>query len=114
MAFGLATDGQTKRTIQILEDVLQACDLDFKGTWDEQLVLVEFSYNDSFHSSIGMAMYEVLYGRKCRTPLCWRDIDESLTIGPDLIQATTDKIRVIQERMNMAQSRQKSYADQRH
>jgi len=57
-----------------------------------------------------MTPYEALYGRKCRTPLYWQDIDESLTIGPDLIQATTDKIWIIQERMKMAQSRQKSYA----
>ena len=60
-----------------------------------------------------MAPYEALYGRKCRTTLCWQDIDESLTVRPDLIQATIDKIRVIQERMKTAQSHQKSYVDRR-
>ena len=93
--------------------MLQACALDFKSTCDEQLALIEFSYNNSYHASIGMAPYEALYGRKCRIPLCWQEIDEALTIGSELIQATTDKVRVIQERMKAAQSRQKSYADRR-
>jgi len=100
-----ATDGQTKRTIQTLEDMLRACSLDFKSVWDEQLALIEFSCNNSHHASIGMAPYEALYGRKCRTPLCWQEIDEALTIGTELIQATTDKIRLIQECMRAAQSR---------
>ena len=60
-----------------------------------------------------MASYEALYGKRCRTPLCWQEIDEALTVGPELIKATTDKVRVIQERMKAAQSRQKSYADRR-
>jgi len=87
--------------------------MDFKGAGDEQPVLIELSYNNSYHSIIGMALYEALYGRKCKNPLCWQDINESLTIGPDLIQATTNKIRVIQERMKMTQSCQKSCADRR-
>ena len=76
-AFHPATDGQTERTIQTLEDMLQACTLDSKGAWDEQLALIEFSYNNSYHASIGMAPYEALYGRKRRTPLCWQEIDEA-------------------------------------
>jgi len=72
---------------------MSVCALDFKGVGDELLALIEFSYNNSHHSSIRMAPYEVLYGRKCRISLCWQDIDESPTIGPDLIQATIDKIR---------------------
>jgi len=79
--------------------MLRACALDFKSAWSEQLALIEFSYNDSYHASICMAPCEALYGRKCRTPLCWQEIDEALTIGSELIQATTDKVRVIQERM---------------
>ena len=70
-AFHLETDGQTERTIQTLKDMLHASILDFKGAWDEQLALIEFSCNNSCHSSIGMAPYEALYGRKCRTPFCW-------------------------------------------
>ena len=70
--------------------------------WDEQLALIEFSYNNSYQASIGTTPYEALYGRKCRTPLCWTEINEALTIGSELIQATTDKIRVIQEQMRAA------------
>ena len=95
--FHPATDREAERKIQTLEDVLRACALDFKKAWDEQLALIEFSYNNSYHSSIEMAPYEALYDRQCRTPLCWQEIDEVLTIGPDVIQATTQKIRVIQE-----------------
>ncbi|XP_056694933.1 uncharacterized protein [Spinacia oleracea] len=108
-----ATDGQTERTNQIVEDMLRACILDFQGTWEKFLPIVEFSYNNSYQATIGMAPYEALYGRKCRTPLCWSDIDEARVIGPELIQETTDKIWLIQSRMKAAQSRQKSYADQR-
>ncbi|XP_074305595.1 uncharacterized protein LOC141640813 [Silene latifolia] len=84
-AFHPQTDGQTERTIQTLEDLLRACILDFHGSWEQHLPLIEFSYNNSHHASIGMARYEALYGRKCRTPLCWSNIDESRVIGPDLI-----------------------------
>ena len=75
--------------------------------------LVEFTYNNSFHASIGMAPYEALYGRKCRTPLCWFQDGESVVVGPELLRQTTEKIKLIQERMKASQSRQKSYADQR-
>ena len=68
-AFHPQTDGQSERTIQTLEDMLRACVLDFGGSWAEHLPLVEFSYNNSFQASIQMAPYEVLYGRKCRSPI---------------------------------------------
>jgi len=64
--------------------------------------LIEFSYSNNYHASIGMALYEALYGRKCRTPFCWQKIDKALTIGPELIKATMDKISVIQERVRAA------------
>ena len=83
------TDRQTERTIQTLEDMLRACILDDGGSWDEHLPLVEFAYNNSYHSSIGMASYEALYGRKCRTLLCWYDVGERSLLGPDLVQETT-------------------------
>ncbi|WP_163014109.1 DDE-type integrase/transposase/recombinase, partial [Streptomyces sp. S1] len=63
-AFHPQTDGQSERTIQTLEDMLRACVMDFKGTWDKKLPLIEFSYNNSFQASIGMAPYEALYGRR--------------------------------------------------
>ncbi|KAJ9565618.1 hypothetical protein OSB04_001584 [Centaurea solstitialis] len=83
------TDGQSECIIQTLEDMLRACVLDFGGSWDTYLPLVEFSYKNSYHSSIGMPPYEMLYGRRCRTPICWG------------------------ERLRTAQSRKKSYADRR-
>ncbi|PRQ55656.1 putative nucleotidyltransferase, Ribonuclease H [Rosa chinensis] len=67
-AFHPQTDGQSERTIQTLEDMLRACSLQFKGSWDKHLALMEFAYNNSYHSSIGMAPYEALYGKQCRTP----------------------------------------------
>jgi hypothetical protein len=75
-AYHLQTDGQSERTIQTLEDMLRACMLDFCGSWARYLPLVEFSYNNSFQASIGMAPYEALYGRKCRSPLYWDELDE--------------------------------------
>ncbi|KAL2938982.1 Transposon Ty3-I Gag-Pol polyprotein [Bienertia sinuspersici] len=112
-AFHPATDGQTERTIQTLEDMLRACVMEFQGSWDEHLSNIEFSYNNSYHSSIGMAPYEALYGRKCRSPLCWNDISETLVLGPEYINQTMDQVRVVQQKMKEAQDRQKSYADLR-
>ena len=71
-AFHPQTDGQSKRVIQVLEDLLQACVLEFGGNWEEHMALVEFTYNNSHQATIGMAPYEALYGRRCRTPLCWQ------------------------------------------
>ncbi|KAL5801658.1 hypothetical protein ACOSQ3_033290 [Xanthoceras sorbifolium] len=105
------TDGQSERTIQILEDMLRSCILDFEGNWGEHLSLVEFAYNNSYQASIGMAPYEALYGRPCRSPSCWAELDERITIGPEIIEETTSKVRSIQERLKVVQSRQKSYAD---
>ncbi|KAI3690364.1 hypothetical protein L2E82_48381 [Cichorium intybus] len=102
--------------------MLRACVLDFGGNWDSHLPLVEFSYNNSYHSSIGMPPFEALYGRKCRSPICWHEIGESHVIraivdspivGPELIQETTDKITQIRNNLLTARSRQKSYADKR-
>ena len=69
-AFHSQMDGQSERVIQVLEDMLRSCVIDYEGSWDIHIPLVEFMYNNSFQSSIGMAPYEALYGRKCRTPLC--------------------------------------------
>jgi hypothetical protein len=107
------TDGQSERTIQTLEYMLRACILEDSGSWNNHLPLIEFSYNNSCHSSIGMAPYEALYGRKCRTPLCWAEVGDKSIIGPKIIQETTLKIKSIQEKVRTAQSRQKSYVDKR-
>jgi hypothetical protein len=112
-AYHPQTDGQTERTIQTLEDMLRACVLEDRGSWDKHLPLIEFAYNNSYHSSIGMAPYEALYGRKCRTPLCWAEVGDKGILGPEIIQETTEKIRLIKEKLKISQSRQKSYADNR-
>ena len=78
------TDGQSKRTIQTREDILRMCVMDLGDSWDEYLPLVEFAYNNSYHSSIKMAPYEALYGRKCRSPLCWDEIGERELTGPEI------------------------------
>ncbi|KAK8951553.1 hypothetical protein KSP39_PZI003127 [Platanthera zijinensis] len=75
-AFHPQTGGQTERTIRTLEDLLRLCILDFGGKWEKYVTLVEFSYNNSFQTSIGMAPFEALYGRRCRTPLCWAEHDQ--------------------------------------
>ncbi|KAJ0458036.1 putative nucleotidyltransferase, Ribonuclease H [Helianthus annuus] len=85
------TDGQSERTIQTLEDMLRACVMDLGGNWDTHLPLVEFSYNNSYHTSIQVAPFEVLYGRRCRSPLCWAETGDRQLIGPELVQETTDK-----------------------
>ena len=112
-AFHPQTDGQSKRTIQTLEDMLRACTFDFKGSWDDHLPLIEFAYNNSFHSSIGMAPFEALYGRKCRSPIGWFEVGEAAVSGPDSVFETMEKVKFIRERLKTAQSRQKSYADVR-
>ncbi|GJW37127.1 putative reverse transcriptase domain-containing protein [Tanacetum coccineum] len=112
-AYHPQTDGQSERTIQTLEDMLRACVIDFGGSWDVHLPLAEFSYNNSYHSSIKCAPFEALYGRKCRSPVLWAEIGESSLIGPELIQETTDKVVLIKEKLKAARDRQKSYVDNR-
>ncbi|XP_070015151.1 uncharacterized protein [Nicotiana sylvestris] len=112
-AFHPQTDGQAERTIQTLEDMLRACVLDFNRSWDEHLPLIEFSFINSYHSSIQMAPYEALYGRRCRSPIGWFDVGEFGLYGPDLVQQAIEKVKFIRERLLTAQSRQKSYSDVR-
>nr|CAD39388.2 OSJNBb0016B03.9 [Oryza sativa Japonica Group] len=112
-AYHPQTDGQTERLNQILEDMLRACVLDFGKTWDKSLPYAEFSYNNSYQASIQMAPYEALYGRKCRTPLLWDQVGESQVFGPDILREAEAKVRIIRDNLKVAQSRQKSYADNR-
>ena len=111
-AYHPQTDGQSERTIQTLEDMLLVCALDFKGSWDEHLPLIEFSYNNSYHANIGMPPYEALYGRKCRSPLYWDEVGERRVLGPELVQQTQEKVDLIRQRLVAAQDRQRKYADQ--
>ena len=98
------TDGQSERTIQVLEDMLRACVMDHKGSWEEHLPLVEFAYNYSYQASIQMAPYEALYGRLCRSPICWTKVGESSIIGPDLIRDSSEKVSLIRKHLLTAQS----------
>ena len=112
-AFHPQTDGQSERTIQTLKDMLRACVMEFKGSWDNYLALIEFAYNNSYQSGIGMAPYEALYGKKCRTPVCWDEVGERRLIGLEIVQDTTEKLNIIRERLKIANDRQKNYADNR-
>ena len=112
-AFHPQIDGQSERTIQILEDMLRACVLDLKGSWEEHLPLVEFAYKNSYQASIQMAPYEALYGRLCRSPICWTEMGESSITSPDLIRDTSEKVNLIRKHLLTTQSRQKSYANRR-
>ncbi|GKC01568.1 putative reverse transcriptase domain-containing protein [Tanacetum coccineum] len=110
-AYHPETDGQSERTIQTLEDMLRACVLDFGKNWDRHLPLVEFSYNNSYHTSIKAAPFEALYGRKCRSPVCWAEVGDAQLTGPAIIHETTEKIVQIKSRIQAARDRQKSYAN---
>jgi hypothetical protein len=102
-AFHPQTDGQFERTNQILNDILWACVLDFKGSWVQYLPLIEFAYNNSYQATIGMSLYEALFGCKCQSPLYWDNVGERQMLGPKLIQDTRDKALIIKERLSAAQ-----------
>ncbi|WMV24288.1 hypothetical protein MTR67_017673 [Solanum verrucosum] len=93
--------------------MLRACIIDFKGSWDDHLPLIEFAYNNSYHSSIQMSPYEALYGRRCRSPVGWFEVGETALIGPDSVLDAMGKVQLIIDRLKTAQSRQKSYANVR-
>nr|GEW25631.1 putative reverse transcriptase domain-containing protein [Tanacetum cinerariifolium] len=105
------TDDQSERTIQTLEDMVRACVIDFGKSLDRHLTLVEFSYNTSYHASIKAAPFEALYGRKCRSPVCWAEVGDVQLTGPEIDHETTKKIVQIKSRIQAALDRQKSYAD---
>ncbi|GKE53427.1 putative reverse transcriptase domain-containing protein [Tanacetum coccineum] len=93
--------------------MLRACVIDFSGSWNIHLPLAEFSYNNSYHSSIRCAPFKALYGRKCRSLVLWAEIGDSGLIRPELVQETTDNLVVIRDRHKAARDSQKSYADNR-
>ncbi|KAK8954132.1 hypothetical protein KSP39_PZI001653 [Platanthera zijinensis] len=113
-AFHPQTDGQSERTIQFLEDLLRMVVLDLKGSWEKYLTLVEFAYNNSYQSSIQMAPFEALYGRRCRTPLSWAEEGERTLYNREKIDKWHEKVKLIQERMKIAQDRQQKYYNARH
>ncbi|GJU80338.1 putative reverse transcriptase domain-containing protein [Tanacetum coccineum] len=112
-AYHPQTDGQSEMTIQTLEDMLRACVLDFGKGRDRHLPLVEFSYNNSYHTNFKAAQFEALYGRKCRSPICWAEVGDIQLTSPEIIHETTKKIVQIKSHIQAARDRQKSYADVR-
>ena len=103
-AFHPQTDGQTERVNQILEDMLRACALDYGSSWDEIFPYAEFSYNNSYQASLKMAPSEALYGRRCRTPLLWDEVGDRQLFGPHLIKESEEKVKLLQDRLKVAQS----------
>ncbi|GKC34218.1 putative reverse transcriptase domain-containing protein [Tanacetum coccineum] len=93
--------------------MLRACVIDFGKGWDKHLPLVEFSYNNSYHTSINAEPFEALYGRTCRSPICWAEVGDSQLIGPEIVHETTENIIHIKSRIQAARDRQKSYTDAR-
>ena len=75
--------------------------MEFRGSWDRYIPLMEFAYNNSYQASIGMVPYETLYGRRCRTPVCWTELNEHKVIGPDIVKDTKEKVQVIRQRLKM-------------
>jgi hypothetical protein len=113
LAYHPQTDGQTERVNQILEDLLRACTLKDSKSWDKCLSYAEFSYNNSYQKSLKMLPFKVLYGCKCRTPLFWNELGENQVFGSEILQEAKRQVQVVRENLQLAQSRQKSYADHR-
>jgi hypothetical protein len=107
------TDNQTKRTNQILEDMLRACALQHQSRWDKRLPYAEFSYNNSYQASLKMSPFQALYGRSCRTSLQWDQPREKQVFGPHILLKTEENIKMVRENLKIAKSRQQSYADTR-
>ncbi|GJR70981.1 putative reverse transcriptase domain-containing protein [Tanacetum coccineum] len=101
------TDGQSERTIQTLKDMLRACVIDFGKGWEKHLPLVEFSYNNSYHASIKATPFKALYGRKCRSPVCWVEVGDVQLTRPEIIQETTEKIVQNRQLLQAARDRQR-------
>jgi hypothetical protein len=112
-AYHPQTDGRTERVNQSLEDMLRACAMQYGRSWDKSLSYAEFSYNNSYQESLKMTLFEMLYGRRCQTPLFWSETGEQKVFGPDIMQEAEKQVRMVRENLRVAQSRQKSYADHR-
>ncbi|GJV64297.1 putative reverse transcriptase domain-containing protein [Tanacetum coccineum] len=109
----IISDRDSRFTSRLWKTCLERASWISGGSWDVHLSLVEFSYNNSYHSSMRCAPFEALYGRKCRSPIMWAEVGEGQLIGPELVQETTEKISQIKDRLKAARDRQKSYADKR-
>jgi transposase InsO family protein len=95
------TDGQTERVNQILEDVLRACALRYES-WDKSMPYDEFFYNNSYQESLKMAPFEMLYGRRCQTPLFWNETGEQKVFELDIVQEAEKQVRIVRENLRVA------------
>ncbi|GKF23296.1 putative reverse transcriptase domain-containing protein, partial [Tanacetum coccineum] len=109
IAYHPETDEQSERTIQTLEDMIRACMIGIGNGWVKHFPLVEFSYNNNYHASIKAAPFVALYGRRCRSPVCWAEVREVQLTSPEIVHETTEKIIQIKQRIQAARDRQKSY-----
>jgi hypothetical protein len=107
------TNGQTERFNQILEDMLRAYALQYGRSWNKSLPYAEFSYNNSYQESLKMTLFEMLYGHRCRTPLFWSETEERKVFRLDILQEAEKQVRMVSENLQVAQARQKSYANHR-
>nr|GEZ34745.1 reverse transcriptase domain-containing protein [Tanacetum cinerariifolium] len=96
------TDGQSERTIQTLKDILPACVIDFGNGWNTHLPLVEFSYNNNYHTNIKAAPFEALYDHKCRPLVCLAEVRDAKLTGPEIVHETTKKIVQIKQNSSRA------------
>ncbi|GJW23511.1 putative reverse transcriptase domain-containing protein [Tanacetum coccineum] len=110
-AYHPLTDGQSERTFQTLKDMLHTFLVDFGNGWDNHLPLVEFSYNNSYHTIIKAAPFMALHGQKCQSPICWIEVGDSQFTSPEIIHKTTKKTIQIRNKLKTAHDRQKCYAD---
>jgi hypothetical protein len=101
-AYHPRTDGQIERVYQILKDMLRARALKDNQSWDKYLPYAEFSYNNRYQESIKIAPFEVLYGRKCRTPLFWNEPGENQIFGPDILQEAERQVQMVRENLKLA------------
>ncbi|KAK8980504.1 hypothetical protein V6N11_081971 [Hibiscus sabdariffa] len=108
-SFHPQTDGQSERVIQVVEDKLRACVIEFYKSWEKSIPLVESAYNNSYQTSIKMAPFEALYGRRCKTPLCWLELGESKSLGPKVLRENEERVAFIHDRLKATFDRQKAY-----
>ena len=111
IAFHLQTDGKTERVNQILEDMLRACALDYGSSWDDNFPYAEFSYNNNYQASLKMTPFEALYGRRSPTPLMGDEVGVRQLFGPNVIKDSEENVKLIRDRLKVAQSKQKNYED---
>ena len=110
-AYHPQTDGQTKRVIQVLENMLQMFVRDYHKKWEDYLHLVEFAYNNHYQVWAKISPFEIFYGRKCNTPISWINPDGILMLGPDLLKEMELTVKHVQRNLKTGHDRQKSHAD---